>query len=110
LGSTLPIRDEQQDWHLIYATQNITHTIIQFSRPFVTCDEEHDVPIVDGSMKVIYAYGQSDPKSIDGIAKHSFQERGTKTINLLQQSQETKDKTLLESDTQVLDLINDNVS
>ena len=39
LGEYEPIIDESQDVTLLAANQNDTHTILRFSRPYVTCDE-----------------------------------------------------------------------
>lgn len=36
--------DDQQDWELLNGYENGTHTIIQFSRKFDTCDHQ-DFPI-----------------------------------------------------------------
>ena len=39
LGEYEPIIDESQDVTLLSANQNDTHTMLRFSRPYVTCDE-----------------------------------------------------------------------
>ena len=39
LGEYELIIDESQDVTLLAANQNDTHTILRFSRPYVTCDE-----------------------------------------------------------------------
>ena len=39
LGEYEPVIDESQDVTLLAANQNDTHTILRFSRPYVTCDE-----------------------------------------------------------------------
>ena len=39
LGEYEPIIDESQDVTLLAANQNDTHTILRFSRPYVTCDK-----------------------------------------------------------------------
>jgi hypothetical protein len=80
---------------------------MQFSRPFVTCDEEKDLPIVDDTQRIIFAFGEIDPTSIDGIVKHKHSHRGTKSLNLLSQSiQNIK----LEEDVETLDLTVKDVS
>ena len=39
LGEYEPLIDDSQDVTLLVASQNETHTILRFSRPYVTCDE-----------------------------------------------------------------------
>jgi len=39
----MPVLDESQDWMLTGATQNNTHTMLNFTRVFDTCDS-HDIP------------------------------------------------------------------
>ena len=41
---TPPAIDEQQDWTLINGEEEDGFTILQFSRSYVTCDED-DLPI-----------------------------------------------------------------
>lgn len=40
----MPVLDDQQDWKLINGYENETHTMLQFSRKFDTCDHQ-DFPI-----------------------------------------------------------------
>ena len=47
LGEYEPIIDESQDVTLLAANQNDTHTILRFSRPYVTCDEnDRDITVI----------------------------------------------------------------
>ena len=47
LGEYEPIIDESQDVTLLSANQNDTHTILRFSRPYVTCDEnDRDITVI----------------------------------------------------------------
>ena len=46
LGEYEPIIDESQDVTLLSANQNDTHTLLRFSRPYVTCDEnDRDITV-----------------------------------------------------------------
>ena len=46
LGEYEPVIDESQDVTLLAANQNDTHTILRFSRPYVTCDEnDRDITV-----------------------------------------------------------------
>ena len=46
LGEYEPIIDESQDVTLLAANLNDTHTILRFSRPYVTCDEnDRDITV-----------------------------------------------------------------
>ena len=47
LGEYEPIIDESQDVTLLAANQNDTHTILRFSRPYVTCDDnDRDITVI----------------------------------------------------------------
>ena len=47
LGEYEPIIEENQDVTLLSANQNDTHTILRFSRPYVTCDEnDRDITVI----------------------------------------------------------------
>ena len=78
----MPQIDESQDWYLIDSAQNSTHTSIQFNRPLITCDP-YDRDITRDSTRVIYAYGDSDPKSETDIEIHGRHQRGVKSILFL---------------------------
>ena len=47
LGEYEPIIDDSQDVTLLAANQNDTHTILRFSRPYVTCDDnDRDITVI----------------------------------------------------------------
>nr|XP_042896022.1 DBH-like monooxygenase protein 1 isoform X2 [Parasteatoda tepidariorum] len=79
----IPVLDDQQDWHLLSGYENITHTILQFSRKFDTCDQQ-DIPITNDTARVIYAYHDDDPSSDDHFMYHGKHRRGSKSLMLLQ--------------------------
>lgn len=39
-GYSQPLKDDQQDVELLGGYQNDTHTVLRFSRPWSTCDEQ----------------------------------------------------------------------
>ncbi len=78
---SLPKIDKSQDWKLLKSAQNETHTILQFSRPYKTCDNSYDLEITNDTIRLIYAFGYNDPKSINDIHKHN--QRGTKSELLI---------------------------
>src|SRR2546425_1851824 len=79
----MPLIDESQDWELHYAHQNATHTIMKFSRPYLTCDKEFDMKITDSTMRLIFAYHDEDPRSPEHIQMHKHVQRGSKSLVLL---------------------------
>uniref|UniRef100_G1SV85 Monooxygenase DBH like 1 n=1 Tax=Oryctolagus cuniculus TaxID=9986 RepID=G1SV85_RABIT len=73
-------KDPQQDYHLEYAMENSTHTIIEFSRELHTCDT-NDKSITDSTVRVIWAYHHED---VEGAGpKYHDSNRGTKSLRLL---------------------------
>ena len=85
LGETVPQIDESQDWHLLDGHQNSTHTVLKFTRPLISCDKEMDRDITKDTIRVIYAFGDSDPNSETDIQMHGIHKRGVKSILLLTQ-------------------------
>ena len=58
MGEEEPMIDESQDVTLLAANQNDTHTILRFSRPYATCDENNmDITVSIGilSVQIIYS-------------------------------------------------------
>ncbi|KFM72379.1 DBH-like monooxygenase protein 1-like protein, partial [Stegodyphus mimosarum] len=83
----LPILDDQQDWELLNGYENRTHTILQFSRKFDTCDQQ-DLPVTNDTARVIYAYHDEDPLSDEMFSYHGKDKRGSKSLVLLQPASE----------------------
>jgi len=81
-GHTLPQVDSQQDYELISLKEENGKTIMKIKRKFDTCDSE-DNKIEAGTTKVIYAYHPDDPSSEDEIQIHSPQNRGARSVMLL---------------------------
>ncbi|XP_057679228.1 DBH-like monooxygenase protein 2 homolog isoform X2 [Corythoichthys intestinalis] len=57
--NTYPIVDQQQSYTLLSLNESEGETHMTFSRDLQTCDEQ-DIPILDQSIYVIYAYGLTD--------------------------------------------------
>ncbi|XP_075604224.1 DBH-like monooxygenase protein 1 isoform X2 [Balearica regulorum gibbericeps] len=78
-------KDPQQDYHLEYAMENSTHTILAFSRELHTCDT-NDKSITESTVRVIWAYHHKDM----GEAGQNYHgsNRGTKSLRLLNPEKE----------------------
>ncbi|XP_064505528.1 DBH-like monooxygenase protein 1 [Pseudopipra pipra] len=78
-------KDPQQDYHLEYAMENSTHTILAFSRDLHTCDT-NDKSITESTVRVIWAYHHKDM----GEAGQNYHgsNRGTKSLRLLNPEKE----------------------
>ncbi|OTF75182.1 hypothetical protein BLA29_002319 [Euroglyphus maynei] len=80
----MPVIDDKQDWLLESGYENDTHTCITFSRPFLTCDLDSDLPITNDVIKLIWAYHDDDPVGYSAmLTKHSHYQRGHKSVHLL---------------------------
>uniref|UniRef100_A0A8C6V7K9 Monooxygenase DBH like 1 n=1 Tax=Naja naja TaxID=35670 RepID=A0A8C6V7K9_NAJNA len=73
-------KDSQQDYHLEYAMENNTHTILAFSRLLHTCDP-NDKSLTESTVRVIWAYHDKDFKY--GGQNYHGSNRGTKSLRLL---------------------------
>nr|XP_028579274.1 DBH-like monooxygenase protein 1 [Podarcis muralis] len=73
-------KDSQQDYHLEYAMENSTHTILAFSRQLHTCDP-NDKSITESTVRVIWAYHDKDFR--EGVQNYHGSNRGTKSLRLL---------------------------
>lgn len=76
VGNQEPVLDANQDWVLLSARENSSHTFLQFSRPFDTCDDQ-DVPISDDTLAILWAFGETDD-----TAEYHYRNRGTKFVYL----------------------------
>ncbi|XP_028653745.2 DBH-like monooxygenase protein 1 homolog [Erpetoichthys calabaricus] len=71
--------DHRQDYHLEYAIENNTHTILCFSRDLNTCDMDDKI-ITESTVRVIWAYHSDDFKNAHNY--HGLN-RGRKSLRLL---------------------------
>jgi len=76
LGFFLPPLDASQDLTLVSGHQNETHTVVEFYRDFVTCDE-NDAELGSDTLRVIWAYHQGDQ-----LVYHTPFLRGVESVNL----------------------------
>ncbi|CAL8068681.1 unnamed protein product [Orchesella dallaii] len=56
----LPPIDPSQDWNLNTFWERGGRTFLSFSRSFDTCDDAHDLPITEDSLRIIWAIGETD--------------------------------------------------
>ncbi|CAL8122548.1 unnamed protein product [Orchesella dallaii] len=73
----IPLQDIQQDWKLVKAWENGTHTSLKILRKMETCDP-HDYAINDDTVHLLWAFGEDD--TID----YHFKNRGSFQVQLLQ--------------------------
>ncbi|XP_071518368.1 DBH-like monooxygenase protein 1 [Panulirus ornatus] len=78
-GYTVPKVDESQDVELLGGYQNDTHTVLRFSRPWVTCDH-NDFRLSDDTVRIIWSYANQDPSNEMTMKIHD--KRGTKSVFL----------------------------
>ncbi len=74
----MPETDQSQDYKLIGGSRNDTHTVIRFWRLWDTCDKDNDMLITADTMRLIWAYHESDPDN--GVPQYHGTKRGTKSI------------------------------
>ncbi|CAG7674168.1 unnamed protein product, partial [Allacma fusca] len=88
-GKSEPKIDDNQDWTLLAAEENETHTTLQFERELDTCDNE-DLPINDDTTKFIWSIGATDD-----ISYHV--KRGVAAVNILDVANPTVDVSQFDS-------------
>ncbi|CAG7731207.1 unnamed protein product, partial [Allacma fusca] len=76
-GNSKPEFDKNQDWVLLSASENSTHTTLRVTRIFNTCDNEDVVINQDDTTKLIWAIGTTDD-----VTYHNTQ-RGIASVMLL---------------------------
>ncbi|KAL4218774.1 hypothetical protein ACF0H5_021361 [Mactra antiquata] len=104
VGHSPPVMDNSQDWHLLLAQENDFGTVLKFVRKINTCDDNEDEKIQEGTSRVIFAYGTSDPANENSVTYHGTT-RGTKSISLLSYNSEHFD---LPDDIRHFDVIHEN--
>ncbi|XP_069169748.1 DBH-like monooxygenase protein 1 [Procambarus clarkii] len=82
-----PSVDDSQDYRVVGGYENDTHTVVRFTRPWVTCDPHHDFQLTGDTVRVVWAYdgrdptsSERDPTSSERLAKHDH--RGTRSLYL----------------------------
>ncbi|CAL8101372.1 unnamed protein product [Orchesella dallaii] len=97
-GDFAPRRDTSQDWRLISAFENTTHTFLRVTRLLDSCDHQ-DVPITNDTLSLIWALGREDD-----VTYHAG-ERGTVAMNLLDPPQPNVDISAFKSWEMTVDLV-----
>jgi len=87
VGNHAPYLDRSQDLKIERGYQNDTHTVIEFSRPWKTCDTD-DMELGTDTVRIIWAYGPQDPLDTVHLPYHSVLRRGTRSIHLAEPPQE----------------------
>nr|CAD7421522.1 unnamed protein product [Timema poppensis] len=79
-----PEKDEDQNYLLLEAQQNNTHTVLKISRALDTCDHLHDVILGSDTVRVIWSLYLEDPP-LDGSTwqYHGKEGRGSRSLHLL---------------------------
>lgn len=87
LGNSQPYIDETQDYELLGGYQNDSHTVLRFSRPWISCDDQQDMQLTSDTLRVIWAFNNEDPADENSLPYHSH--RGTKSMYLKEPKMET---------------------
>ena len=81
VGNNVPYLDSKQSYRLEHGHENETHTVVQFSRDWDTCDEQ-DVRLGTDTVRLIWAYNDDDPRDSSHLLYHSLTQRGSRSIYL----------------------------
>ncbi|ODM90943.1 DBH-like monooxygenase protein 1 [Orchesella cincta] len=78
IRNEVPVEDPSQDWTLIEASETGNSTTLRFSRPFDSCDSDHDIPITRDVLSLLWTYSESDD-----VTQYHFASRGSYEAYLL---------------------------
>lgn len=86
-GNFRPPIDSQNDWRILQASENSSHTMMVLARAFDTCDP-HDLPFTNNTKRFIYAWGKDDPGNnlAENLKYHGPINRGSRYAFMLQPS------------------------
>ncbi|CAK8671832.1 unnamed protein product [Clavelina lepadiformis] len=108
-GNGYPAKDTEQNVELLDGSECDGWTMIKFQRQIAAC-EEFDLEITGDTLKIIYAYGENDPKDEDLNKSDDYHgvNRGVKSMYLLDVAK--SDEIMFpEGETHMsFDLLNDN--
>jgi hypothetical protein len=79
-GRTMPKIDEQQNVDLLSSSESDTATILEFRRKLRACDA-NDLPIEEGTSRIVWSYAYADPTSKTNVMIHD--RKGSVSLNLL---------------------------
>jgi len=71
-GFEKPVSDSKQDYEMVKASENATHTILTISRPLDTADP-NDYAITADPLYLLWAYHNADAASDQQFSKHNHQ-------------------------------------
>ncbi|OXA53921.1 DBH-like monooxygenase protein 2 homolog [Folsomia candida] len=77
-GPGIPVLDTIQNVELISASENATHTILEFSRAVDTGDVEQDLKVENAVQYIVWATGETDD-----LGYHGQVNRGSIQLNLM---------------------------
>ncbi|XP_059175988.1 DBH-like monooxygenase protein 1 [Physella acuta] len=106
-GNFLPAIDAIQDWSLVSAAESGEYTTLIFVRKLVTCDPD-DLPITNGTTRVIFSYNPNDPASDTTVLYHGSSRRGVKSILMLDPPSSDANQKPLPDDVVTFDFMNNN--
>ncbi|XP_059175984.1 DBH-like monooxygenase protein 1 homolog [Physella acuta] len=106
-GNFLPAIDAIQDWSLVSAAESGEYTTLIFVRKLVTCDSD-DLPITNGTTRVIFSYNPNDPTSDTTVMYHGSSRRGVKSILMLDPPSSEANQKPLPDDVVTFDFMNVN--
>ncbi|XP_059175991.1 uncharacterized protein LOC131955763 [Physella acuta] len=106
-GNFLPAIDAIQDWSLVSAAESGEYTTLIFVRKLVTCDPD-DLPITNGTTRVIFSYNPNDPASDTTVMYHGSSRRGVKSILMLDPPSSETNLKPLPDDVITIDFMNVN--
>ena len=81
VGNNVPYLDTKQSYRLEAGYENETHTVVEFSRAWDTCDDQ-DVRLGTDTVRLIWAYNDDDPRDSSHLLYHSLTQRGSRSIYL----------------------------
>ncbi|XP_076060837.1 MOXD1 homolog 1-like [Oratosquilla oratoria] len=87
-----PTIDPSQDYELLEGRQTENNTIIRFTRPWVTCDTQHDLELSGDTQRVIWAFGSDDPEDLMRFSWHNY--HSAKSLLLIDPIDSGNDKIL----------------
>ncbi|XP_023931836.1 DBH-like monooxygenase protein 1 isoform X2 [Lingula anatina] len=104
----VPSIDESQDVELISGSENSTFTTLRFKRRLDTCDSK-DNKITQSTMRIIWAYHDSDPLTETDLLYHGNVNRGAKSMFLLEPADNPVNTVTIPNDAYTMDFINNKV-
>ncbi|KAG8329654.1 DBH-like monooxygenase protein 1 [Homalodisca vitripennis] len=77
-----PLLDPVQNYELLGGFQNQTHTVLQFQRPWDTCDSDHDRRLGNDTERIIWTVHREDPPQQSQMG-HGGDWQGARSVHLV---------------------------